>query len=429
MLNKGKIIILGIAGIIILIIVLGVVGVIPIFKSEGGDPNYPSGAVTLNFWGVDKSSAFSDVVKAYTAEHKSVKINYSNFDSLDEYKRTLLNKLAESNGPDLFMVPSDWVEGYKGIMYPAPPALISANGLKAYYPDVVSKDFVRDGQVFASPLYMDSLVLLYNKDIFNANAVIFAPRTWDDFVDAVVKTKNLTNNDEVLRAGTALGTSNNVNYMADIISSIILQLGSDINKEDSLEVKLGDSAVNAIKFYTQFSNPISPYYTWNANQLNSNTEFASGNVAMIMGYKEDIQDIKERNPFLDMDIAELPQVNVSNPKTFASYMGLAVSKQVVQEKAYVAWDFIRYVTSNPQVNNMYLTKTNRLPALRVEIQKLIGTEDDVFGRSFLFASSWKRVDWSEIKKIFGNAVDEILSGKATPQESIKAIENKINSIK
>jgi len=66
MLNKGKIIILGIIGFIIFIIALGAVGVIPLFRHNGGNVYYPTNKITINVWGFDNRSNLSDIFGLYS---------------------------------------------------------------------------------------------------------------------------------------------------------------------------------------------------------------------------------------------------------------------------------------------------------------------------------------------------------------------------
>lgn len=426
--NKGKIIILGIVGIITLVVIFGIFNIIPVFKhGSNNDPNYPTSKIELNFWGLDNSRAFSGAIKAYTKIHKNIKINYTKYNLLKDYKEFIINSLAEGNGPDLFMIPDYWVETYKGIMVPAYPNLVNIESFKYFYPDVVSQDFIRDGKIYAMPLYMDSLVLLYNKDIFNAKAVVFPPKTWDEFASDVVKTRETSNSGGILQAGAAIGTANNINNFADIISAIMLQLGT-INDKNSAQVRFSKGNEDAVKFYTQFANPISAYYTWNSEQEEARSAFAYGEATMIIEYNDAIKKIKDKNPFIKIGVSEIPQINVYKPRTFAKYMGIAVAKKSIGARAYVAWDFLKFLTTRSDINKLYLDATGRLPAIKSSIQKLIGGEDDVFARSFLFASSWRRYNWDKIQNIFRDMINNILSGKSSVVNAVKAAQGDINDL-
>ncbi len=429
-LNKTQAIVAIIIVVVVLVFVLGFLGIIPgIRRSEEGDPNFPKGEVNIDMWVVgDQQNAYSSIFDVYKNQHRGVRIEYRRFDDWEEYEKELLNALAENRGPDLFMVHSSWIDKHGGKMIPAPESMISTNGVQNGFPEVVSNDFIRSGRVWAMPLYMDALALLYNKDIFNANAVVFPPTDWMEFVDTVVELRRYENSKTITQAGTALGTAYNVGNVTDIITTLMLQSGSTINDLNG-GVRFDEPALDSFNFFLQFSNPINPYYTWNENKPNAQSEFAAGKVGMLIEYRETLKKLEEQNPFLNIGVAPLPQINqYSSSAVTADYVGLAVARQAGAAKGYVSWDLIRTITTNAALNATYLEETNRLPALRAEIQKLLNTEDDVFARAFFIADSWQRADWEAIEEIMQEAIIDVRSGRIDSRQALKAAEAEINEL-
>jgi ABC-type glycerol-3-phosphate transport system substrate-binding protein len=433
--TKNQLIIIGVVGSIVIVFILGLLGIIPGFKKSASiDPNYPTGPVSLTMWGVgDEYSAYGDTVKAYQQLFPNVKINYVKYDDPNVYENELINAFAENRGPDIFMVKNDWVYQHWGKMLPANSfanvSLITPQQVQALFPSVVSNDFVLSGGIYALPLNMDTLALIYNKDIFASDGIVFPPTTWDELVADVTKIRQVDQNKKITLSAIALGGAYNVSNLSDILSVLALQSGSKINSPNGTGVLFDSVFQNVVKFYTQFSDPINPYYTWNESFGNSITSFASGKTAMVLDYYSSLADIKNRNPYLNYGVALLPQTSpqsASQIANYASYWGLAVSKQT--KYAYPAWNFVVYLTTSPQISAAYTQATNKLPALLSLINQGLGGDNGVFLRQALTAKTWLQADPQAIESAFEGMVNDILSGKVDLQNAVKAAENSINKM-
>lgn len=426
-LTKGQIIIIGTVFVLVLVFVLGLLGIIPGFKKESGptDPNYPVTQVDLNLWGVeDDYTVLADIIKGYQDVHKNVRINYKKFNSPEEYESALVNALAENSGPDIFMVHNSWLSKHKGKMLPSYSNFFTPAYFKQVFPDIISNDFVSsEGAVYAAPLYLDSLALIYNKDIFNKKGIIYPPKNWDEFVQTSSQIKEIGLNKNIILAGTALGGAGNVNNLTDILSVLAFQSGSEINKRDG-GVRLEEKFLSALSFYIQFSDPNKSFYTWNEGLGNSLELFSAGKVGMIFDNYRSLAKIKSKNSFLKVEFSSLPQFNSSSPVNFPNYWGLAVSNR--SKNSYVAWDFIRYITVIPEINSAYLAKAQKLPALLALINKDINGANSSFLRSFLTARDWQSPGYFDVDYVFKGMVSDIISGKLDLSKSVRAAESAIN---
>jgi len=426
---------IGAGVVVILIVVLGFLGVIPIFQKKGpADPNFPSGKVALTMWGTESMMAFQGAIKAYQAQNPTVTITYVQQDA-SGYEQKLVTAMAQGTGPDVFEIGNLSVPQYKGIMAPASTLPIGSNAavtpqmMAAAFPGVVSGDFVENGSVYASPLYLDALALYYNKDIFNANGIIAAPATWDDFVADVNKIKRTTSANALLLSGAALGGSQNISDAVDILSALMLQGGGRINTGQNGTVQFGANAIQALSFYTQFANPTSADYSWNDSFPDARAAFIQGNTGMVIDYADFRDVIKKQNPFFNFGVSFLPQLagaSASGMATFGRYQGLAVSAQSTNR--YVAWSFIKFLTLTPSVSSMYLTASGHLPALNSLIQQGLGGNDDVFLRSFLIAKTWQEPNESETQAILTGAIGDVVSGKMDVGQALNAAQNALNNL-
>ena len=65
--------------------------------------------ITLQYWGVwDTPEQMQSIIKAYTATHPTIKVEYKNF-RYDEYEQKLLEAAWEDRVPDVFMIPASKV--------------------------------------------------------------------------------------------------------------------------------------------------------------------------------------------------------------------------------------------------------------------------------------------------------------------------------
>lgn len=429
--TRTQLIVIGVVGVVVIGFVLGLLGIIPGFKkTTNTDPNFPTGAVDLKIWGVgDDQIVYGDVIKAYQDTYKNVKISYTKFDDAVTYENQLVNALAENRGPDVFMINSSWVYQQWGKMYPADSRIITPQVFQQLFPSVVSKDFILSGNIFALPLSMDALTLIYNKDIFNSNSIVFPPKTWDEFVADVVKIRQVDQNKKISLSAAALGAAYNINNLSDILTALDIQSGDTINNSTNTGVTFGTAFNRAVQFYTQFADPVSPYYTWNESFDNSVASFASGKTAMILDYYSSLNDIKNRNAYLNYGVSSLPQVTLNNPSQIANranYWGLAVSRQTTNP--YVSWHFVNFLTTNPTYNSLYLQKAGKLPALLSLIEQGLGGDNDVFLREFLTAKTWYQADAPQTEMILRGMVNDILSGKINLDGAVRAAEGAVNKL-
>jgi ABC-type glycerol-3-phosphate transport system substrate-binding protein len=146
--------------------------------------------------------------------------------------------------------------------------------------------------------------------------------------------------------------------------------------------------LEALRFYTDFSNSGKESYAWNAGLPNSLEMFISGKLAIYFGYAYDLPTIKTQAPKLNFSIAKLPQIE-GNPPTninFANYWVEVVSKKSTHQTE--AWDFIQFMAKEEQAKS-YLEKTKKPTALRSLVaSQRTNDEIGVFADQVLTAKSW-----------------------------------------
>jgi multiple sugar transport system substrate-binding protein len=427
----------------------------------GGDSGTATEQVELNYWRVfDDEDAFDDIIKNYQALHPNVTINYRKLRA-EEYDAELVRAFAEGNGPDIFSVHNTKIGEWQSLMRPMPTAVnisyletvgtlrketiyvdrqeptLTQKSLKQQYVDVVPADVIRpyqadpkespEDRVFGLPLAVDSMALYYNKDLLDAAGIAEPPTTWEAFQEAVTKLTVIDASGNITQSGAALGTTENVERSADLISVLMLQNGT-VMADDRGNVFINDipdgtpqglyPSVDAVRFYTDFANPTKEVYTWNDTFPGSFEAFVNGQTAFFFGYSYHLPFIKAAAPKLDYAVSSLPQIGGGRQVNYANYWVESVAKSTTHPD--YAWDFVEFATSAEQVQS-YLDASDKPTALRSLINTQLNDEVlGIFAAQVLTAESWYRgADADAMEKALNDFADSTLAG-ADPLETVGA---------
>ena len=425
-------------GIIIFggLLALVLVGVIIFF----GIRSAPKGQkVVLTAWGTDSKAVFEDLAGSYkNTSGVNFELDYTQVDA-SAYDGKLLSAFAAGTGPDIFEVGNRSVPKWLSLAAPIPVSLANTfnmTTLQADFPTVVAQDFAVNGQIYGLPLDLDTLVMLYNKDIFDSNGLVYPPKTWDDFETDVSKLRVVNNQGQLTQSAAAIGGSKtSIANASDLVFLLMLQNGATMTGDNNTSAAFASNGPNnsnpglaAFNFYLQFANSASPYYTWNDGAGDAVENFIAGKTAIIFGYASDITGIKQKAPFLNFGVAAMPQpANATIAVNYPKYTGFMVSRQSSQAAA--AWPFIIFAGSNTTGESIYTKDTGEPPASRAYIAANLNDPNyGAFAAQALTARSWHEADPVAIDGIMNTAIQNVLdgtldSGRAlgTAQDSITAI--------
>ncbi|PKL72168.1 hypothetical protein CVV26_02760 [Candidatus Kuenenbacteria bacterium HGW-Kuenenbacteria-1] len=454
LLTKTKIIILGLSSVFLLTTGFGC----SFMSKEVREAMKP---VELNYWRVldnetDAQDDFTEIINNYKAIHPNINIIYKKL-RYKEYEEELLNAWAEDRGPDIFSIHNTWVGKYKNKILPMPKELIipqtivtgtfkkepkiiiqpkatpSLKEFKNKFVDVVYKDVIKEGQVYGLPLSIDSLVLYYNKDILNSARIPLPPTTWSEFIEMIPKITIIDKENNIIQAGVALGTAQNITNATDILSLLMMQNGTQmIDENNRATFNLSSQTQKdiipgeqALTFYTDFANPTKETYTWNEQMPEALDLFIQGKSAFYFGYSADLFSIQNQAPKLNFSIAPMLQIEGNSEINYANYWLETVSKKT--EHSNEAWDFILFATQEEQAK-LYLEKTKKPTALKNLIKKQMEDYDlSIFVNQILTAQSWYRGNVGDlIKKIFNELIEGTLRGDGEIQKLLNTAVEKIN---
>lgn len=417
-------------GLTIFVFALFVFIVLMLYGKIPGIKTYIGKTVELEFWGVfDDSDVMEQLITKFQDDHPSIKITYKK--RVQEYEDVLIDAMASGRGPDIFMVHNTWLPKHGNKIVPLSAQLFEEEkermtiaDFKQTFMDVAVNDFVFGGRIYALPLFVDTLALYYNKDIFNTVGIPAPPKTWDEFLEAVKKITVRNAKGEIIRAGAAMGTAENINRSTDIVALLMMQNGSKMSDYQTRSV-LFDDAVGrsrpgeeALTFYTSFIDPAQAHYTWNENMSYSIDAFYEGRLGMMLNYAYHLPTIYAKAPYLNFEIAPVPQLQGSLLSTnYANYWGLAVASTSQHPKE--AWEFLLWLSARDNLVT-YLNATFRPTPRRdlVEHQTRFNYQLGVFASQALSAKSWYEPDERRVEPIFRDMIESVVRKETTVREAL-----------
>lgn len=420
--------------------------------------------VTLTIWGTeDQTSAFAPIIGKYRQTHPYATITYRQV-SADDYAQQLLQGWSQGTGPDIFFAPNTWIGGMANYAVPMPSDLtvpivqttknlfgvtqqvltqhVAAPAVSdtiAAYVDAVGSDIERDGQIWALPLSMDTLVLYYNKDLLN-NAKVFQPAaTWPELASQI-QGNHLTVTDadgHLVRSGVALGTANNVPYASDILQLLMLQNGATMVTPESHAAFNQAPGLTALNFYTSFAQSTKTTYSWDGNQTNARDAFVQGKVVYYIGSLADRATIAASS--VNWSVAPMLHLSSQGDNDAATgstryidvarYPVLMVSKaSATSGRSTQAWSFLQFASQASNVPE-YLDVTGGLSAQKSILTK---QKDDatlnVYAGQLLTAKTWYHgTAGSSLDQYFNDLITSVVSGRTGAQEALNLAAQQIDS--
>lgn len=398
--------------------------------------------ITLNYWRVwDGQDSFNDIISAYRALHPNVTIKYRKL-RYEEYEQELINSFAEDRGPDIFSINAGWVGRYQSKIAPLPPSItmayqtvtgtiqkqtkvelktsasLTVQQLKDNFINTVSDNALVGGKVYGLPLSVDTMALFYNRDLLNNAGITSVPRYWNDEFLADVKKLTKENSDgQIAQSGVALGTANNIERYSDILSLLMMQNGAEmVDAQGVVSFHRSQAGaqnnyapgMEALRFYTDFANPVKEVYTWNAQQPNSLQDFINGKLAFFFGYSYHIPQIRAQAPRLNFSVSPMLQIEGNATMiNFANFWLETVSNKSQYQNE--AWDFIQFAARAENVKS-YLTAAKHPTALRALVNEQLNDEDLApFASQLLTARTWYHGnDYNAAEVIIGDMIDQSL---------------------
>lgn len=378
----------------------------------------------LNIWGMWESPQVMSVLSSeYTTLNPDVVINYDDrsvLSPLDLKERVFSRANQEDAGVDIMFVHNSWVPRLKDRLAPMPSSIMSvADYGQRFYSSAVDSAVI-EGEIYGVPIYYDGLVLVYNKDHFDEVGQFEAPTSWEELRKLALELKIIGPQNELIRAGVAMGTADNIDFFSDILGLMFSQAGVVI--PGTVDSK---PAQDALEYYTLFTTTDG---VWNNSLPEASVAFAEGKVSMIFVPSWKVLDILEARPDMNIAVAPVPQARPDQQITWGTFwMGVV---PISSSNPGLAWDYLNFISSDDQ-QKVWFSEASKLRAFGPAYSSK-NIAQDLSGNKYVApvlvgADSSKS---AEIASRSGNrrqtdvlkdAVNSILSKTATPAEALEVV--------
>lgn len=280
--------------------------------SDGDAPGFGD-PVTVSVWvsgDAEETKAFVDVADAFEASQDAVDVDLVVIPERDDLIARLSTSLAGGEPPDLFLVNYRYLGQFasKGALEPVGPFLDASDGLAAedFYPEAMTV-FQDDGVQTCMPQNVSSLVLYYNRDLFETAGVGLPPAegwTWNDMVGAATELTQDSDGD-----GTpdvyGLGTDVEIIRLAPFIWSN----GGGIVDDPARPTRFAIGSLAAIRPIQAFLDlrgvhGVTPTDE-EAESEDFESRFLNGTLAMMMESRKAVPSFRTITDF-EWDVAQLP---------------------------------------------------------------------------------------------------------------------------
>jgi ABC-type glycerol-3-phosphate transport system substrate-binding protein len=393
------------------IFLVGGVAAFALYKGDTTDNTLPP--VTL--WGTFPADVFDQYVSAINSKlAQSISVTYVQVNPTT-FSQEFVSALARGTGPDGLLIPVDMLLPHYDKLALIPFEALPQRDFINSYIEEANIYLYNDG-ILALPFTVDPLVMYWNRDTFNAAGLATYPQFWDEFNNLNTKLTVKDQQGNIRKSAVALGDFTNLSNAREILGSLILQLNNPVTQKDSdgfarstLKSTATYSPLPAINFFTQFSNPTSPNYSWNRGLPASKAAFLSGMLATYFGFASEIADIRSKNPNLNFDVAPLPQVRSGGIKAaYARMNGFSIVRSSANPN--VVYQVISILTDPanlPILNDqLYIPSVHRPTIARGSSDPYI----TIFNQAALISRTWIDADPIKSRAIMATMIEAILSG-------------------
>ena len=341
----------------------------------------------FTIWSFETEDTWKPVIKDLQKQLSGYEIKYFQKKLDDSYENDALNSIMSGQGPDIWAIPNDWIYRHKDKLAAAPDSVVSQLKLDDKFVPAIKQSSMFDGKLYSLSPFVDSLTIFYNQKLIDqtieeydashqtkptqseaekeavraekrrVTTLLSQPAsTWTNFAE-IVRLITKKDGNTVVRSGAALGTSTNIKKSVDILYAMMLQNGTEMTSDD---LKLGTfslpqnantglpdaPAKRAIDFYTSFSNPSSPNYSWSADMPNDIDALAQGKVAMIFSTNSLVAYYAQNYPNFKYKKSSLPQIgdNDTNVVDYGTFYSFVVPK--LSNNTATAWSMVSALGQN-----------------------------------------------------------------------------------
>ena len=412
---------------IVLMTSFGVAAVMAVAVFALGSFGPGGGPAKVHLWGSMEERLVSDWIEKTFEENEELVVEYR-YIPIERFDRELLEAMAMGQGPDLVLISQDQIVEHN--------RRILTISFSSFSERQFRDTFVQAGEVFLNreekysygfPVLIDPVVMYWNRDLVRESGYIRPPERWGDFPEFVSGTVRKQGT-EINRSSVALGEYENIEHSKEILSTLILQAGGGIIKKDTGRFtaiinertdKPVKPAVMSLLFYTEFSNPEKSAYSWNRDLNNSLKSFIDENLVVYFGTASDVVRIREQNPYLDFDVATVPENDEGRSVSNSNVLGLAIMKST--RNTHASFSVLSSLTSSQSLK-ILSDSLNGVPPSRSDM--LSSSPGEPFYRPVFYRAARSSLSWVDpspknVDSILQKMVEDVVDREVKVTEAVE----------
>lgn len=402
------------------------IGLIALAACSGNDGTASNGEGSTNvidFWtpfSGDDGPYMKEIVEEYNDSQDEYIINLQ-IEPNEDYYRNL--DLAINDGkhtPDLLVMHNEQIISYveKGLLREM-DNFVDENLTEVYHENGIGGAIINE-QVYGIPLDIHSMLLFWNKDMFEAAGLDpeVPPANREEFIEFA---KQLTNpNDK--EYGFVVPTLWPQEF---IVPTLVAQNGGSLYKDGRANYT-SDEVVDALQFELDLieKHKVSPTDVQTDGEL---TLFLQGKNAMHLNGPWMLGQWEKSD--LNLGVARVPQLGTENQSVFAKSHNFVVLESTDEEKDKGISDFLEYVSEN----SLAWGESGQAPASKATYEsdefKELNDQGHVMASQFDDAVFSPKVEnWDMAVDPLRDAINSILLGQKDIDDALKEAEEEANKI-
>jgi multiple sugar transport system substrate-binding protein len=379
-----------------------------------------------------EKAAYEQLVAAFEQRHPEIKVNLIHIPGQSDYRQRLGADFAAGTPADVILLNYRRYASFaaKGVLEPLGPYLAQSSLIKLddFYPEAITP-FYWNEVLMCIPQNLSSLVVYYNKDLFDQAGLVYpdADWTWDDFLAAAQALTRDTDSDGVIDQ-YGLGTEVSIFRLAPFI----WQNGGELLDNPAAPSRLAldtPAAREAVEWFVdlQVAHHVVPDAVQEQAE-SSESRFQNGRLGMFLNSRRGVPTYRQITTF-DWDVAPLPQ---GKQKAGILHADAYCMPAASQNKAAI-WAFIEFANS-PEGQTIVARSGRTVPSLKsiAESPAFLDPQAKPHNsRVFLEGIPVIRAvpimeTWVDIEDLAGEELERAFYGRAAVDEVIAATIERAN---
>lgn len=419
----------------ILLVIFAVLALFAVFlfATFSGSSRSDVGKVVI--WGSLPKSLVDDVINDTRPTENGLKDVEYTYIPEQAFLASLVEAIAAGKSPDLVLFPASSLNAEKEKLQIISYKSFSRRQFQDTFVEA-GEAFLSDQGIYGLPFYIDPYVTYWNRTIFSQGGAARAPKYWDELSDLAPRLTKTTSSGTLTQSAVALGEWDNVVGAKDILISLIMGLGNPVVTYDAngdlfiVLVQRSNSGIapaeSALRFYTEFADPVQSTYAWNRSQPLSRDAFTGGLLGVYLGHASELTTIRAANPNLDFDVAAYPQVRDGTLAVPAALYAFSIPRGAKNPTGALQVAAILSGSTAQQA----LAQATSLPSVRRDMLSVSPDNpyESIFRDAALNAFTFSDPDAQQTDTIFKRMVENVSSGRLSISESVRNAQGELETL-